>query len=321
MKEEILDFMAYSRDILTRSQDVLNHYYYILLHFGEFIKYRYWINAKSCDIQFKDVLDYINECKKQKIACWPNKWQLHKHNTIVEYNKCIKNFLGYMQLLGKTSFAVELIPTMKKEKWFRDCVSYEEYQTLRQWFAEYGFNLIAIHRNQLLLDIAYNTWLRRSELLQLKFSDFNTNTFQFEIKRKWGYIDPVLFDRDIKDRVDLYKILLEIDYKKRNKWEPNYLFVWLDNKNYGNVLSMKYIDYMISCFCDKLIWEYKLKRRIHLHMFRHSFATNCVYAWLSQQAVSQLMWHRSMSTTLKYYNLSNKYLQQEYKKVLNFIKN
>ena len=178
------------------------------------------------------------------------------------------------------------------------------------------------YRNHLLIDIAYHTWLRRNELLRLKFSDFESPFMQFEIKRKFWYIDPVVFDERLQMKVRIYRLLLDVYLKKRSRTIDNdYLFISLENRNFWKILRPKYLDIAVAKVCDKLIEEWKLKRRIHLHMLRHSFATNCVYAWLSQQAVSTLMGHRSMSTTLRYFNLSNKYIQNEYKKVMQFLNN
>ena len=319
MQKEINDFLSYSENILCRSEDVLLHHKYILLKFEKWLKNRGVSHAR--DISFNDCRDYVDWYKKTPITIGHNKWNLPKHNSIVEYVKTIRAFLSYQQKLNNTTWNIELFPALKKERGFRDCVSKEEYLTLRHWFMEYWFNLTSAIRNQVLIDIAYHTGLRRSELLRLRFENFENDYHQFEIKRKWGYIDPVIFSDKIKINVMLYKAMLKVDMMHRCKEYPiDYLFIGLDNRNYWKLLSSKSLDNILRDFSDKLINDWKLKRRVHLHMMRHSFATNCVYAGLSQQAVSNLMWHRSMSTTLKYFNLSNIYLQDQYKKVAEFIK-
>ena len=318
MKENINDFIDYSTNILCRSEDVIIHHKYILLKFQKFLESRgvYHVN----DISFSDCRAYIDWYKTTPITTWPNKWNLPKWNSIVEYVKTVRAFLSYQQKLGNTNWNIELFPALKKERGYRDSVSREEFDILREWFIYYGDNYVTAIRNQVLIDIAYHTGLRRSELLRLRFKNFENDYHQFEIIRKWGYIDPVVFSDKIKINVMLYKTMLSIDQIHRKKsYDIDYLFVWLNNRNYWDILSKKSLDNILKDFSDKLIKDWKLTRRIHLHMFRHSFATNCVYAWLSQQAVANLMWHRSMSTTLKYFNLSNNYLQSEYKKVAEFI--
>ena len=318
MQKEINDFLSYSENILCRSEDVLLHHKYILLKFEKRLKSRGVSHVR--DISFNDCRDYVDWYKKTPITIGNNKWNLPKWNTIVEYVKTIRAFLSYQQKLNNTNWDIELFPALKKERGFRDCVSKEEYLTLRQWFIDFAFNFTTALRNQTLIDIAYHTWLRRSELLRLRFSDFDSPYMQFEIKRKWGYIDPVIFSEKLKINVLLYKAVLKVDLKQRWKQlDHDYMFIGLDNRNYWRVLNKKWLDNILRDFSDKLIRAWKLKRRIHLHMMRHSFATNCVYAGLSQQAVSNLMWHRNMSTTLRYFNLSNVYLQQQYKKVAEFI--
>lgn len=318
MHKDILDFLEYSENILRRSDDVLTHHKYILLKFEKFLKNRGVSKVK--DISFSCCKDYIQRYRETPITYWPNKWNLPKWNSIVEYVKTIRAFLSYQQKLGNTTWNIELFPALKKERGFRDCVSKEEYLTLRRWFIDYAFNFTSALRNQILIDIAYHTWLRRSELLSLRFKNFENDYNQFEIIRKWGYIDPVIFSQKIKINVMLYKEMLKVDaMHRRRKIDIDYMFIGLDNRNYWKLLSKKSLDNILRDFSDKLVKDWKLNRRIHLHMMRHSFATNCVYAGLSQQAVSNLMGHRSMSTTLRYFNLSNKYLQAEYKKVEKFI--
>lgn len=322
MHEDILNFLEYCENILYRSEAVILHHKYSLFKFEKFLLDKYWYIPKTKEIWFSDCSDFINYYKKTPITVWHNIWDLPKHNTIVEYVKSIRAFLWYMKLLDKTSWNPDLFPAMKKERWFRDMCQQDEYKILYRWLMEFYSEYTIWFRNQLLLDIAYHTGLRRNELLRLRFSNFESPHFQFEIKRKFWYIDPVLFDERLQLRVRMYKILLEIYMKKKKRNLNNdYMFISLENRCFWQVLKPKYLDNILSYVSDKLIEQKQLTRRIHLHMLRHSFATNCVYAWLSQQAVSTLMWHRSMSTTLKYFNLSNNYMQLEYKKVMQFLNN
>lgn len=322
MHEDILNFLNYCNVVLCRTDGVILHHKYCLLKWEKYLLDKYDKPIKTKEIWFSDCTDFIENIKGEAITVWPNKWCKPKHNTIVEYVKSIRAFMWYMGLLNKTSWNINLFPSMKKEKWFRDMVYSDEYEILYNWMNKCYNDFTIVIRNQLLIDIAYHTGLRRSELLRLKFSDFEAPHFQFEIKRKFWYIDPVLFDERLQNRVRLYRLLLDIYFKMRWKKPDNeHLFISLENRNFWKILRDKYLDLMLAHCCDILIGEWLLKRRLHLHMFRHSFATNCVYAWLSQQAVSTLMWHRSMSTTLKYYNLRNDYMQQEYKKVMRFLSN
>ena len=322
MHEDILNFLDYCENILNRSVNVIEHHKYTLAKWEKFLTKKYWHTPKTKEIWFTDCTEFIEHIKSKVITTWPNKWSLPKHNTIVEYVKSIRAFMGYMGLLNKTSWNINLFPSMKKERGFRDMCQSDEFEILCKWMLEYSNIYTINYRNHLLIDIAYHTGLRRNELLRLKFSDFESPFMQFEIKRKFWYIDPVVFDERLQMKVRIYRLLLDVYLKKRSRTIDNdYLFISLENRNFWKILRPKYLDSAVAKVCDKLIEEWKLKRRIHLHMLRHSFATNCVYAWLSQQAVSTLMGHRSMSTTLRYFNLSNKYIQNEYKKVMRFLSN
>lgn len=318
MNKSILSYLDYCENVLCRSENVIQHHKYSLLKRAKFLNEKW--KTKPEQIWFNDCMEYIQLYKSTPIENWPNMWELPKHNTIVEHVKSIRGFMWYMGLLGRTTWSIDLFPAMKKQRGFRDMCYDDEYEALSRGFIETADKFVIGVRNNLLVDIAYHTGLRRNELLRLRFSDFESPYFQFEIKRKFWYIDPVVFDKRLQNKVRLYRLLLDVFLSNRCKNIDNdYLFIGLDNKNFGKVLRDKYLDVIMSSTCDVLISQGKLKRRIHLHMLRHSFATNCVYAWLSQQAVSTLMGHRSMSSTLRYFNLSNQYIQKEYQKVMQFL--
>ena len=114
MNENINDFIDYSTNILCRSEDVIIHHKYILLKFERFLKSRGVSSVK--DISFSDCRAYIDWYKATPITNWPNKWNLPKWNSIVEYVKTVRAFLSYQQKLGNTNWNIELFPALKKEK-------------------------------------------------------------------------------------------------------------------------------------------------------------------------------------------------------------
>ena len=95
----------------------------------------------------------------------------------------------------------------------------------------------------------------------------------------------------------------------------DFLFVWLDNKNRWKPLAPKYINILFRKYSEYLINEWKITRVLHPHMERHAFATNCVYAWLSQQATTRLMRHRDPKTTEWYYHMNDTWLKSQFDKI------
>lgn len=312
MDKLLISFRDYLK--INRTHDVVQHHYYNMKQFITIMRSKN-LAITAEDITLEDCVQYLNDYKSSPISYWPNKGKLPSHNTVCDKAKSLRVFFIYTRAIGLKTLNWEALPKMKKEFRTIDKMEKQEYLLLREVAFELEPNIILAARNQLMIDVAYHTGLRRSEILQCKFSDFRSPNRQFTLKGKGWYIDEVFFSTDLQTKVFAF----EQKYRTFTTYRPidnDYIFVGLDNRNWGKVLRPKYVNNKIKEYSDYLLKKGALKRKVTLHMARHSFATNCVYAWLSQQATTKLMRHRSPSTTVRYYNMDNAWLQSQYDKII-----
>jgi site-specific recombinase XerD len=83
----------------------------------------------------------------------------------------------------------------------------------------------------------------------------------------------------------------------RPKWDKSpYLFGTVNNGNYGGKWDKGDVNRAFRRLSKKL------NRRIHCHLFRSSFLTNCLHQGLNLSAVSKAMGHSDIRTSMRYFS-------------------
>ena len=144
-------------------------------------------------------------------------------------------------------------------------------------------------RHRLLLTTVYAAGLRVSEAIALKVSDIDADRMTIRIEQGKG----------AKDRyVPLAARLLQ---ELRAYWKTVPPGVWL----FGNRQSTRPIDITVA---QKIYTMAKLRAGIHkqggIHALRHAFATHLLEAGVDLHTVQRLLGHRQISTTMRYFHLS-----------------
>ena len=314
MKDLIQKYCFYAKETLNRSTDVVTHHYYNLLQFNEYVSVKKGMLTNINDVAVSDCLDFIAYYRTTPIQYWPNKGKLPSQNTLCEKVKSLRVFFEYLNIVGLSTLNRQAIPKLKKTRDTIDMMKAVEYTTFIQAPLFYENKEIIQLRNQLLIEIPYTTWLRRSEVLRCTFEGFESPNRQFNILGKGGYIDAVFFTEELRWKVTYYKGKLA-EFTKHKPIKNDLLFVGLDNKNRGRPLAPKYVNFLFQKYSKKLMEAWKITRPLKPHMERHAFATNCVFAGISQQATTKLMRHRDPKTTERYYHLNNDRLRGEFDKL------
>jgi integrase/recombinase XerD len=154
------------------------------------------------------------------------------------------------------------------------------------------------HRNKAILETLYGCGLRVSELLSLRMTD---------IHRKEGFI--IVTGKGNKQRlipisgtavkyIDIYfadrQLLTKIH-------DGNIVFL--------NRRGRKLTRAMIFHIIKDLAARAGIKKNIHPHTFRHSFATHMVQAGADLRAVQEMLGHESIITTEIYTHIDRSFLR------------
>ncbi len=159
-------------------------------------------------------------------------------------------------------------------------------------------------RDRAILELMYSCGLRVSETINIKNSHL---LFDDEIIRVFGKgskerIVPV--GSSAIKWVNNYLLNSRPFLFKRNKSED---FVFLNKR--GTKLSRMGIWKIIN----KYVSEAGIKKEVHPHTFRHSFATHLVEGGADLRAVQEMLGHASISTTQIYTHIDRNYIKQVHK--------
>lgn len=234
--------------------------------FSEFL--HFYHDMYPADISDLDIQNYLLFIVEQK------KLSRSAQNTAIN---AIKFF--YEKVL-KQERKVYYLERPMKEFRLPDVLSQEEIMRI----AEAANNL----KHRLMLLIIYASGLRRSELLNLKVGDINTDREVLIIKGGKGR----------KDRqVMLAKSLIPLIIKYMEDYQPKF---WL----FEGVNHEQYSATSLQVVFKRAAKKAGIKKQVRLHMLRHSFATHMIENGIATRYVQELLGHGSPKTTEIYTHVS-----------------
>ena len=308
----LIDFIDFERNVKNRSLSYQRYYYHVK-RLNQYLLWK-WILIPE-EVSLSELLNFLNFYKISRITSWPNAGKYPSRNSLYNMIVSIRMFFKYLTIIWrKLQFNWEQIPIIKMDDIRREPMQKEDYEILRQAPLIYNDREDIILRDQLLFEIPRETWLRRAELSRLKFEYFHNANRQFQIEVKWGRYESVFFSEWLRRRVLKYENLVKEKYRYHN---PEYLFFYMWQKEIWKQMSPKVIWIIVWEYVKKLKIDGKVdkKKKLCLHMERHSFAMKCVYSGLSQQATTALMRHKDPKITLHYYHMNNEWLLNQYDKI------
>ncbi|GGA40605.1 tyrosine-type recombinase/integrase [Psychrobacillus lasiicapitis] len=287
--DDFISMLNRNEFLKIKSKDTMKYYLSFLKRFKNYIEDKY------IDLPFKDLneiifYNFINDTSTTNL----------KHSSINTYIRVIKKLC---------TFANENDYCSKN---FGYKFKFISYSTLPRYFSksqlESIFSETKKHKKPILWQTIFITFvgsgLRIHELSKLRISDidFEGNSIHTIGKgNKERYIPLYPFVK--KALLEYLKISGVTDFFSA---KDGYLFSRLHGNNRDKPVSIRSIQENFQ----KIIEPINLDSRFTVHSFRHTFAVNCLKANMQLIYLTQILGHRSPSTTIIYTKLVPKDLQK-----------
>ena len=277
-------FLSYIELEKEYSKNTISSYKNDLDDFKEFLKK---IDEDPIEIDKKDIFNYLVFLSKKKL----------KPASLRRKISALRSFYKFLirEELIENDPTIDLtLP--KKDKVLPDVISVEEIEKLINIIPEKGFKG---KRDKALIELLYSSGLRVSEIINLKIN---------EIDLKNGYLK--CFGKGSKERIVPFGSFAKdflIEYiEERNKNNINSDLLFVTKK--GKKIVRQEINNILNSYAKKS----KLKKKIHPHMLRHSFATHLLERGADLRSVQELLGHVDISTTQIYTHLTKEHLREVY---------
>lgn len=211
----------------------------------------------------------------------------------------VKAFFSYLveeEVIGRNP--AELLEAPKLSRKLPDVLSVDEVEQL---FAGIDHSKPEGQRNRAMLETLYSCGLRVSELIGLELTNMYADVGFIRVVGKGNKERLVPIGDEAVHHIALYREHV------RNKITPakgagNILFL---NRR-GGALSRVMVFYIIK----EAAANAGIRKNIHPHTLRHSFATHLVEGGADLRAVQEMLGHESITTTEIYTHLDRSFLRK-----------
>jgi integrase/recombinase XerD len=215
----------------------------------------------------------------------------------------IKSF--HLFLLSENVTAINPTEHVKSPKIRRRLPSVLSFEEIELLLAQINIKQVFSLRDRAMIELLYACGLRISELLKLPLREIY---FEEEIVRILGKgskerLVPV-------SRRCLYwiKQYLELSRPYLDRYQRSNGMTFLNAR--GSAMSRMGFWKILK----DLVIKSGIKKEVHPHTFRHSFATHLLEGGADLRAVQEMLGHADISTTQIYTHLDRSYLKQVYQK-------
>lgn len=267
-------FLSYLKNEKNYSKHTISAYKTDLTQFLNFIK------KDIVQITREDILDFIEYLKSINLSTVTTNRKL----------QAIKKFYKFLMIEGVVNInPADLVETAKIKKSVPKFVTVEQYKHI--------LSIIDNLEDKALIELLFNTGIRREEVVNLKRSDinFDLNTITIHGKGKKERVIP--FIPKLLPNTTLWL------KQHNNEW------VFPSEVNLGEPKTVRWVNKIVKKWSTKAGYS-----NITPHAFRHSFGTYLYDNGADIKAIQEMMGHESIDTTNIYAKSSAKRNKQEYLK-------
>jgi integrase/recombinase XerD len=237
-----------------------------------FLKYHF---KKSInEISNEDIIDFnVNYILKNKLSA-------------TYQNQVVNAIKLFCDKIEGSRILIEEIERPKKAKLLPNVLSKEEVKLI--------LNALVNTKHIAMLSLIYSCGLRRSELINLKPSDIDSNRKIIIIRQGKGRKDRIApLSEKIIDMLRRYYI----GYKPQ---------IWLFE---GQIKGTQYDERSLANVLKQALAKTNIKKPVSLHWLRHSYATHLLEAGTDLRYIQEILGHQSSKTTEIYTHVSTKNIQ------------
>lgn len=234
-----------------------------VMYLGAFMRFLDYYNYKHpAFIKDDEVRDYL---------------LLHRGKSSAHQDNLVSSFKFFFERIHNHTLSDKHVVRPRKGFYLPDFFSLSEISAM--------LNTTDNLKHKLLIAIGYTAGLRRSEIRNLRLCDV-------DLKRN------LLFIKDSKGKRDRYTLFSQ----HLHEWLKSYLNqakpkVFLFE---GPSPGTQYSTTSMAVILKKMAKAAGIKRKVHMHMLRHSFATHLLEEGRDVRYVQELLGHKSIKTTERY---------------------
>ena len=232
-----------------------------------------YVKKDASEIRIEDVRDFQY-----------NFWVKNKYSSSTQ-RQFIAALKHLMAFIPDNQLEVELLVLPKKENKLPKVLSEEEVLMILKSTR----NL----KHFLVLSLLYSAGFRVSELINLRIEDIDPDRKQIHIRNAKGG----------KDRyVGLSKHLIPLIHQYLDQYNPDtYLF--------NGQSKLQYTASSVRKLLKQIAEKAGIKKRVHPHMLRHSYATHLLENGIDIRYIQELLGHHKPETTMIYTHVATKQLK------------